>query len=362
MNLAVDARLMAGHPRGMGQFARALVAGFPSDQIMALLPAGHEAYDWPAKSCGWGFFPWWEQFVLPNLAREVRASHLLCPSNTGPILPIRGIKTIAVIHDLIYLEPFSRLRYSPSPYQNFGRLYRRAVAPRLIAHADHIITVSHFTKSQLEQNFDVSQERMTVIPNSLSEDWFVATPLEDCERQRYLFTVAGEAPSKNVGRLLEGFAAFRNSTREKDLILKIAGISPSYHPVFRAKAEALGISNAVDFLGRCDLPTLRNLYQMCWGFIFASLYEGFGIPLLEAMASGAPAACSNTTSLPEVASDSAILFDPREKDAIGQAIKLLCEDRQERIARAAKGLAAARQYNQHEVGARIRQFWQEQGA
>ena len=149
MKVAVDARLMSGHVRGMGQYARMLTKPV-ADQLWPLLPKVRaDEITGEGLAAGWGFEPWWEQVCLPRLARESGASFLLCPANTGPVRRVRGMRTILVIHDLIYMLPTSILPWSTSRYQNLGRIYRRMVVPQAARHADCILTVSHFTRQQL---------------------------------------------------------------------------------------------------------------------------------------------------------------------------------------------------------------------
>lgn len=358
MKVAVDARLMVNHPRGMGQFARALVAPLSQSEIVALLPQSQTTTQWPSISKGRSFFPWWEQANLPQLTRSSGATHLLCPSNTGPIAPIEGVKTMAVVHDLIYMESIATLPLSPSLHQNLGRLYRRLVVPRLLGHVNHIITVSNFTARQIMERYNIGAARMSVIPNSVEDDWFVKAPLLETDRLPYLLTVAGEAPSKNVAGLLAGFAAFLAVEPHSKLSLKIAGVSSAHHAAFQTKAQELGIADRVALLAPCTIETLRLLYRQCFGFIFASLYEGFGIPLLEAMASGAPIVCSNTTSLPEVAGQSAWLFDPKQPTSIAWALVQLSDSADERLARAGDGLARAAMFRRPKVAEQIRAFWE----
>lgn len=355
--LAVDARLMAGHPRGMGQFARALVASLDPANVIALLPAGRSTNDWTTRCEGMSFFPWWEQVVMPRLARDVGATHLLCPSNTGPIQKVCGLSTILVVHDLIYMEPIAKLPLSPSHYQNLGRLYRRETVPRALRHADHIVTVSNYTADCVKDLLPIGAERISVIPNSIDDAWFVDAPLQDSERGNYLLCVAGEAPSKNVNGLLHAFAQFRDRVPEAEAMeLRIAGVSLRHHRKFLGLADALRITPFVRFMPPMDAGDLRDCFRFARAFVFPSLYEGFGIPLLEAMASGTPIACSDTTSLPEVAGDAPWYFDPRDTDSMARAMAAAIQS-DERMIRAVRARARAEKYRAPVVRQDIEAFW-----
>ncbi|MEQ8731991.1 glycosyltransferase family 1 protein [Marinovum algicola] len=354
MKLGVDISWMVGQYRGMGRFGRQLIAPV-SDQVVALAPAGVTTSDWSCVSRGRGLFPWWEQVELPRLCRSEQLDYLLCPYNTGPIRPLGSTRVIAVIHDLIFMEPWSALPPSRSPYQLLGRLYRRSVVPAFAQRADTIVTVSHYSKSRLVEAFGFEETDIHVIPNAISDVWFQApVPLE--QRSPYLFTVAGEQPSKNVPRLLQAFARSRLWDKE-GAKLQIAGIKQARHADFIAQCRELGIEEYVSFVGFVTDEELMELYRSARGFVFASTFEGFGIPLLEAMASGTPVASSNTTSMPEVVGSDALLFNPFDIDKIAAALRQVwaCDDAC--AARALAGIARARVFSRSAVAVQIATFW-----
>jgi len=354
MRLGVDARWMVGNYRGMGRFARQLI--FPlSSHVVALTPNGISTSDWPCVSSGKAFFPWWEQVELPRLCRSEQIDFLLCPYNTGPLASVGSTRLIAVIHDLIYLQPWSVLPPSISAYQTLGRLYRRHVVPAFARRADTILTVSHFTKAELVERFGLDEENVHVIPNAIADRWF-EEPLPFPSRKPYFFTVAGESPSKNVHGLLKGFALVLPELGP-DTRLKIAGIKATYHKVFKQLAADLGIAEQVDFLGFVSVEELLQHYREARAFVFASLYEGFGIPLLEAMASGTPVACSNTASMPEVVGDCGLMFDPRSTEDMADKMRLTWVDSPEREVRLVAAIKRARSFSEAAVSQRMSAFW-----
>ncbi len=354
MKLAVDARWMVGNYRGMGRFARQLIVPV-SSHVVALTPRGIRTNDWPCVSRGKGFFPWWEQVELPRLCRSEKIDVLLCPYNTGPVTSVGSTRLIAVIHDLIYLQPWSVLPPSISAYQTLGRLYRRHVVPAFALRADKILTVSHFTKAELVDRFGLAEQDVHVIPNAIGESWF-EEPLPLSSRKPYFFTVAGEPPSKNVHGLLKGFALALPELGP-DARLRIAGIKAPYHKVFMQSAADLGIAEQVDFLGFVSVEELRQHYREARAFVFASLYEGFGIPLLEAMASGTPVACSNTTSMPEVVGDCALMFDPRSVEDMAHKMRLAWEDSLDREVRSVAAVERAKSFSESAVLQYMSAFW-----
>lgn len=350
---------MSGHVRGMGQYARMLTKPVV-DRLWPLLPMARACeIKGLGQAGGWGFEPWWEQHCLPRLARESGASHLLCPANTGPVRRVRGLSTILVIHDLIYMLPSSHLPWSASRYQNLGRIYRRTVVPQAARHADYILTVSHFTRQQLLNDLGVNAERVHVVPNAVDADWFTPRPCPDRDRMPNVLCVGGEAPSKNVTGLIEAFAHVVRVPDLAHLRLVLAGISPAFHASYRQHAVSAGLrDHQVKLLPPVPKAALQDLYRRAWGVVMPSLYEGFGIPLLEAMASGTPVACSNTTSLPEVSGQAAWLFDPRNVLQMAQAVIDMCRStlRDERCLLGQRHARAS--FHPEVVTAQARQFWQ----
>lgn len=358
MRLVTDARLMVGQHRGMGHFARALVEPV-GDRMIALLPRGQHTRDWASVSQGAGFFPWWEQRVLPALAARHAATHLLCPYNTAPLGAMPGIRRIVVIHDLIFLRPFGELPPSPSAYQNLGRVYRRWVGPRAARAADTIVTVSEFSRGELCERFGLPPDRVHVLPNSVEDTWFVSAPMPDAERHPYLLTVSGEAPSKNLAALLRAFAHLRRDRPDLDLTLRVAGVGAAHQGRFASLSTRLGIGDRVRFETFMDVDALRRLYREAWAFALPSLHEGFGIPVLEAMASGTPVACGAIGALPEVAGNTAWYFDPGDHLGMASVLASAIGDSEMRMNQARRGLARAALFRRDRLRPRIESFWRE---
>ncbi|HDR9150154.1 TPA: glycosyltransferase family 4 protein [Burkholderia vietnamiensis] len=354
MKLGVDITWMVGNYRGMGRFARQLVEPVGAS-VLGLGPDGVRTDEWPCVSGGRGFFPWWEQVELPRLCRAQQLDYLLCPYNTGPLRSTGNTRVIAVVHDLIYMKPWRVLPPAQSMYQTLGRVYRRHVVPRLVRRADTVLTISRYSQRELMDRFGFQEADVPVIPCMISDDWFAA-PLSQAARQPVLFTVAGEAPSKNVDRLLQAFAQARPGLGY-DARLRIAGIKADHHAYFLGRAHALGLEGVVELLGYVSRVELREQYRQSRAFIFASLFEGFGIPLLEAMASGTPVACSNTTSMPEIAGDCGLQFDPCSVDDMAEQIRRVWDDSTRFDVAAGAGMDRARTFSASAVRPSIEAFW-----
>jgi glycosyltransferase involved in cell wall biosynthesis len=358
MNFAVDARWMVGQFRGMGRYAHALLEPLATD-IVALLPRHSPNSNYVEIREGNSFFPYWEQSVLPRLCEKNKVKRLLCPYNTAPLKLPSHTELTLVVHDLIYLEPWSRLPPSVSMYQTMGRIYRRTIVPRAIERAQKLLTVSHYTRQKMVELFDLSLEDIEVIPNSLESDWYVDAPMPREQRKPYLLAVAGEAPSKNLPRLIQAFANFRDmlGLDGRTVTLRVVGIKQQHHAHFQRIASEFGVQQAVNFESFLDAPALRTLYREAWLFTMPSLYEGFGIPVLEAMASGTPVVCSNTTSLPEVVGDSGWMFDPRSVEDMTTTLRSAWLDNTELDSRAQLGIAQAARYSRSAVAHQIASFW-----
>ncbi|MBM0106169.1 glycosyltransferase family 4 protein [Steroidobacter sp. S1-65] len=356
MTVAIDARWMIGEFRGMGHYANALVES-ADRSIVKLLPGNFPESGPDTVRRGWGFFPYWEQSVLPGLCRQFNVTQLVCPYNTAPIHLPPGVRLVLVVHDLIYLESWRRVPRSTSIYQTLGRIYRRWNVPRVARSAHRLITVSEFSRKEICERFGLPRDRVQVIPNSLSDEWFIGAPLPASQRAEYLLTVSGEAPHKNLSTLLRAFAQLRSAAPDSALTLRIVGVKASQQAAFKSLAAHLNIASSVVFERFLEATALRELYQRARLFVFPSLIEGFGIPVLEAMASGTPVACSNSSSLPEVVDGTGWLFDPANAEQMSATLQLALGDESKLQAAALAGLQRAQRYRRSAVTNEIREFW-----
>ncbi|WP_282150309.1 glycosyltransferase family 4 protein [Vibrio diabolicus] len=323
-SIAIDVRWMVGKYRGMGRYAWQLIEPV---KLKTTGLGNDSCLDSNLKNNiykGNGFFPYWEQYVLPKIIKSNNIKYLVCPYNTAPVRNLNNVTKIVVLHDLIFMKSFKELPMPNSIYQTLGRLYRRLIVPRIINSADYIITVSEFTKSEILKKYSI-EDKIFVVPNSISSEWMNYDYKPLLERDDYILTVAGEAPSKNLFGLLEGYCQFVSENHAAPR-LKIVGVSEKSINPFLEFINKHKLSDKVEFLGFISNSELKRLYQNSRGFIFASLFEGFGIPLIEAMASATPIACSNTTSLPEVVGNCAHTFNPYSVDEITSAFNYLISE------------------------------------
>jgi glycosyltransferase involved in cell wall biosynthesis len=260
-----------------------------------------------------------EQISIPLGVRRERldlfhATHYVLPA----LIPS---KTVVTIHDCIHLM------FPEYQRHRLGYAYARAALYTAAHKSNRIFTVSEASKRDILKFFDVPPEKIVVTPNAI-DDRFSAQPSDEYVndiRERYqlshsyLLYVGNIKPHKNLERLIEAFHLVRHQGRS-ELELLIIGDEISQIQALRRAVHKYDIHRYVRFLGYVPDKTLAVLYRLASVFVFPSLYEGFGLPPLEAMASGTPVVTSNVSSLPEVVGDAAVLVDPYSAEAIAHGI------------------------------------------
>lgn len=266
-------------------------------------------------------YPLWEQWALPHAARKAGVDILHCTSNTAPIWC--NIPLVLTLHDIIFLEP--RDKKNKSLYQNLGYFYRRWDVPRILKKCRRIITVSDFELGNIKQKLQLPDSQLKMIYNGYNE-WF--RPIESNKQQYrkyiadagYFFFLGNTDPKKNTERTLVAYAKYLEQSEVKRPLL-MADLDQEY---LNGIIERNGIEAIRDhivipgYIINSDLP---YIYNNAFAFLYTSLRESFGIPLLEAMACGTPVITSNTSSMPEIAGHDAILINPESSDEI--ALKML---------------------------------------
>ena len=270
----------------------------------------------------------WEQIDLPLFARR-RDAVLLGLASTGPVWYRPQVSTH---HDITWVR---------HP-ESFGRRFRAVygfVVPRLIARSDHLLTVSAFSRGEIAAHFAAPSESFTVVPNAADGRFRPAADDAPGTTGRYLLAVSSPNAHKNFARMLAAFARF--SVAHPDVELRVVG---SQARAF-ARQEYAEAGERVRFLGRVDDDDLAALYRGAVAFVFPSLYEGFGIPPLEAQQCGCPVIAARAASLPEVLGDSAVFVDPYDVDDLANAMTRIVGDEalRERLSR--DGLRNARRFS-----------------
>jgi glycosyltransferase involved in cell wall biosynthesis len=305
----------------------------------------------------------WEQHTFPLAAKHANARLMHVP-HFAPPLRTRGIATLVTVHDVIAMR-LPEYRATPAA-QGYSRLVARAAR-----HATAILTVSDYSKQDIIELLDVPAERVRVIREAPAPQYRRVTDPERLRAvrekyglgPRYVLNVGGLDVRKNVRGLIAAFAAVYHSLRERDLQLVIAGDqdrlgTSTLFPDWRALAATFSIPNQI-VCTPIDEEDLPALYAGASCFAFTSLYEGFGLPPLEAMACGAPVVCSDRTSLPEVVGSAGVLVDPEDADQLGAALLRVLSDQIYADDLRARGLARARQFTWEQVAAQTSSLYAE---
>ena len=261
-------------------------------------------------------YPLWEQWALPKAAKKYKVDILHCTSNTAPLWC--DIPLILTLHDIIFLEP--RDKQNHSLYQNMGWLYRRLVVPHILDKCKRIITVSNFEMENIVSKLDIPRERMAMIYNGYN-NWF--KPIEDKNEvyKKYIpetgffFFLGNTDPKKNTERTLVAYSQYlKQSTIKRKLLM--ADLDPEYLNGIIERNQIGNIRNYIVMPGYIVNSDLPYIYNSAFAFLYTSLRESFGIPLLEAMACGTPVITSNTSSMPEIGGKDAILVNPEKSEDI----------------------------------------------
>jgi len=280
-------------------------------------------------------YPFWEQISLPIIAMIDRLDVLHCPGNSAPILIHPKTKLVITIHDVMFLFSSKQLQKSPSWYQRFGRLYLKWVVPVVAKRASRIITVSSVSRNDIYQYISIPTDQVSVIWSAANETCKQTTNTELLNAIRikfnlgssFLLALGALDPRKNTANILKAFAVLKK-THVCDVKLAIVGMTQQGIHKYHRLAEDYGISSDVVFSGFVLDADLVALYNAAACLVYPSLYEGFGLPVLEAMACGTPVITSACGSIPEIAGDAALMVDPHEVDAIAAAMMKLMTDKE----------------------------------
>ena len=271
-------------------------------------------------------YPLWEQWALPRAAKRYKVDILHCTSNTAPIWC--DIPLVLTLHDIIFLEP--RDKQNHSLYQNMGWLYRRLNVPRILDKCRRIITVSNFEMENIISKLDIPRERMAMIYNGYNE-WF--KPTDDKKEvykkyiaeSSYFFFLGNTDPKKNTERTLVAYSKYLEQSNVKRKLL-MADLDGEYLNGIIERNHIENIRDNIVMPGYIVNSDLPYIYNNAYAFLYTSLRESFGIPLLEAMACGTPVITSNTSSMPEIGGKDAILINPERSDEITQIMLRLETD------------------------------------
>ena len=271
-------------------------------------------------------YPLWEQVALPRAVARVRPDLLHCTSNTAPVkCPVPLVLTL---HDIIFLE--KRQSSSRSLYQEMGWHYRRLVVPRILSECRKIITVSNFECNRIREALNLPKDRLTAVYNGYSPHFRQMPPAPEIVHKYvpsddYLFFLGNTDPKKNTPRVLKAYVLYLRQSKHKRPLL-IADLKEEAIDGILSAEGIKEVKPYLSFPGYIPNADLAALYNGAFAFLYPSLRESFGIPMLESMACGTPVIAGNTSAMPEIAGEGALLADPLDENDIARKILLLEED------------------------------------
>ncbi|HFA51722.1 MAG TPA: glycosyltransferase family 1 protein [Bacteroidetes bacterium] len=338
MKIAVNTRfLLKNKLEGMGLFAhevlRRMVRQHPEHEFIFFFDRPYDAsfiYEKnirpvvlfpPARHPF--LFVWWFEGSVARALKKYRAEVFLSPDN---FLALNTkVKTVLVTHDLAHV-------HFPGQLSFFHRKYYEIMAPRFNRRADHIVAVSEFTKADITAQYGISQKKISVACNGCPEGFRPVAGEEKkeireqfAEGEPYFFYVGAVHPRKNVHRLIAAFDRFKTATQAPVKLL-IAGRFAWKAGEVKKAFDGAAHQTDIRFLGYVSDADLKKLMAGALACTYVSLFEGFGIPLLQAMHSGVPIITSDVSSMPEVAGRAGILTDPLSVEKIAEAMQQIWQD------------------------------------
>lgn len=297
-----------------------------------------------------------EQFFLPVAAANEHVDILHCTGNTAPLFsPVPVVQTL---HDVIFMDAIPA---TDTFYQRFGNHYRRKMVPLVTPRSRAVITVSQYEKERIVQRLGIPREKIHVVYNGINEQHFkhsYSQAQQDAVRKKYqlpdnfILFLGNEAARKNAGRVVEAYVKY-SADNDRAMPLVTPGLSQQF---IIEKLKALDYPYSTrqfvtpGYIADEDLPVLYNL---CHIFLFPSLSEGFGMPLAEAMACGAPVVTSNISCLPEIAGNAAVLTDPLKAEEIASGIFALATNEELRQKKIQMGLHNAKRFSWQRAAERV---------
>jgi glycosyltransferase involved in cell wall biosynthesis len=357
MRICIDISPAVHHRAGLGRYARelttALLAVDSENEYVAFYIRPTEAQvappldRLPRLTSNLSAKPWRMSALvahLTSLPQDRRFPSVDLFHATDHLLPrLSRVKSVFTLHDLIF-------RFYPETHKPLNRWFLTLMMPRFLRAADAVISVSESTKRDAVRLYGLDEATIKVIHEGVHPRFCPAPPEAiSAVRQKYglpqsfILSVGTIEPRKNLTSLLEAYRALRDRGEEFKLV--IVGKKGWLYESFFRRLRELGLEDEVIFPGFVFDEDLTAFYTAADLFVFPSLYEGFGLPVLEAMACGAPVISSNTSSLPEVAGDAALLVDPNSVEALTGAMRNVLDNKRLRDELRDKGPMQAAKFN-----------------
>jgi glycosyltransferase involved in cell wall biosynthesis len=267
-------------------------------------------------------YPTWEQFALPNAVKKDKLDFLHSTCNTSALS--LSVPLMLTLHDIIYLE---KTDFKGTAYQNFGNLYRRFIVPKIVDKSKLIITVSNFEKEVILNKLKLSEDKVKVIYNAVnpkfnadySNEKLLAFRNSHRLPEEFILFLGNTAPKKNTLNVIKAYTEYRSVMTEGLPLVILDYDRKLVEDTLKELGKEQFIENFI-FPGYIPSDEMPLLYNCSTLFLYPSLRESFGLPILEAMACGVPVITSNTSSMPEVASNAALFVNPFDHNEIKDAM------------------------------------------
>jgi len=287
------------------------------------------------------FYIWFE-FQIPRVLKKFKADLFLSPD--GYLSLNTKVPQLAVIHDISFVHRPGDLPWLKNRYYNY-------FFPRFAHKAARIATVSEYSGNDIARSFTIDPNKIDIVNNGINEE-FMPIPPEEQENIRkkytdgntYFLFVGALHPRKNVTGLLKAFDAFKTSDKKNIKLVIVGGQMHKTGEMYETYNN-MRYKNDVVFTGRISTPELRSVLGAALALTFVPFFEGFGIPVIEAMSSGVPVICSNTTSLPEVGGNAVLYADPYNIEQVTEAMLKISEDEDLRKSLIEKGFNQKKKFN-----------------
>ena len=314
-----------------------------------------------------GSYPAWEQFSLPKAAKKYGCQVLHCTSNTAPVAC--DIPLVTTLHDIIYMESsyLEILSGSATNYQKFGNVYRKLIVPRVVNNSQKIVTVSNFEKNRIADFFGLNgDERLEAVYNGVSDHFKPIKDKTELKRvkdkyllpDQFFFFLGNTDPKKNTKGTLKAFSDFLKQSKSDYKLVMLDYDRLELEKLLSDIGDKQLINHIVltGYVANTDLPAI---YAQSAIFLYPSLRESFGIPMLEAMACGIPVITSNTSSMPEIAGDAAHIVDPYRPEEITEGMHKILSNQKYTKTLCEKGLERSQQFSWENMAIKILALYKE---
>ena len=335
--LLLNYKPVLSQPTGIGVYANAVLPAF--DQFEHSLITGGGSGSGKERLTRLA----WSQFELPRVARKRKADLIFTPAPEG-YLGKQVVPQIVMVHDL---RPLSH------PECSMQSLYFKHWVPALLRECRHILTNSEFTASEIYRSVGINEEKITVTPLGYDTNHFYPSDIyQRLHNRPYLLHIGQAYPHKNLKRLIQAFNSIAHQFPEVDLLL-LGKPHPSETARLQSLVSELRLSDRIIFKSYVPYADLPNWYRGALLFVYPSLWEGFGLPIIEAMACGCPVITSYGSSTEETSADSSLLIDPNSIDSLACGIEKLLGSEEARLDLIIRGFARARLANWQHTNRRI---------